>query len=172
MLSRTIQRLALGLGILSGFGTVVMMLLIVADVAGRTFFNVSLPGSSELAELLLVAMIFLGLAAAQQRREHFNIELATQYLPPLVKQVVALAGWVISLAVVGLLAWLSSKQAWTAFLRDEASYGIIAFPIWPARMLIAFGLALLAVQILLDIAGTLRPRPAAGDLAPQTSRHE
>ncbi len=172
MVGRLFQRMTLNLGILSGFGTLVIMVLIVVDVAGRTLFNTPIPGSNEFSELLLIAMIFLGLAAAQQRREHFAIELAIQYLPPSAKRWVTLGGWLVSLAVVGLLAWLSARQAWTSMLRNEASYGTIAFPIWPARAVLALGLGLLSLQLVIDIVRALRPTPAAADPAPQTSRHE
>ncbi|BBK43826.1 hypothetical protein STVA_38460 [Allostella vacuolata] len=168
---RRFQGLVLGLGIFTGFGTILMTLAVVTDVACRVLFNAPLAGASEFSELLLVAMIFLGLAAAQQRREHFAIDLVTQYLPPAVKRAVLLAGWLASLAVVALLAWLSAKSAWMSFLRSEASYGTTAFPVWPGRAVLAFGLALLAVQLAVDIALGLRPaRPA--DAGPHTSRHE
>ena len=170
-ITRRFQRLTLGLGIFTGFGTILIMVAVVVDVACRSLFNAPLAGASEFSELLLVAMIFLGLAAAQQRREHFAIDLVTQYLPPVVKRTVRLAGWLVSLAVVALLAWLSARSAWMSFLRSEASYGTTAFPVWPGRAVLAFGLVLLAVQLAVDIALGLRPA-RQGDAGPQTSRHE
>lgn len=155
---RLFERLTLQLGTLSGFATLAIMVAVTLDVCGRFFFNAPIPGANEFSELLLVAMIFLGLAAAQQQRQHFAIEIAIQHLPPSIKRWFVLGGWLVSLAIVGLLAWLSAKQAWASMLRDEASYGMIAFPIWPARIVLAFGLALLALQFAIDIARMLRPR--------------
>ena len=158
LLARLFERLSLQLGTLSGFATLAIMIAVTVDVAGRFFFNSPIPGANEFSELLLVAMIFLGLAAAQQQRQHFAIEIAIQHLPPTARRWVDLVSLLISLAIVGLLAWLSAKQSWTAMLQDEASYGLIAFPIWPARMVLAFGLGLLGVQIVLDILRLLRGR--------------
>lgn len=158
LLARLFERLTLHLGALSGFATLAIMVAVVLDVAGRFLFNAPIPGANEFSELLLVAMIFLGLAAAQQQRQHFAIEIAIQRLRPSIRRWVELGGWLVSLAIVGLLAWMSGKQAWTAMLRGEASYGVIPFPIWPARVVLAFGLGLLALQIALDILRLLRGR--------------
>lgn len=167
LIARQFQRLTLQLGILSGFGTLLMTIVIVADVAGRVFFNAPIPGGNEFSELLLIAMIFLGLAAAQQHRQHFAVELVTQHLTPAVKRWVDIGGWLVSLAVVGLLTWLSAKQAWLAMLRGEASYGTVSFPIWPARAILAFGLGLLSLQLAVDILRALcRPDAAPGRSKP------
>ena len=146
------------LGALSGFATLAIMVVVVLDVAGRALFNSPLPGGNEFSELLLVGMIFLGLAAAQQQRQHFAIEIAVQHLPPRVRRWVEIAGWLVSLALVGLLGWLSAQQAWASMLKSEASYGTISFPIWPARMVLAFGLGLLAAQFAVDIVRRVRGR--------------
>lgn len=146
------------LGALSGFATLAIMVVVVLDVAGRALFNSPLPGGNEFSELLLVGMIFLGLAAAQQQRQHFAIEIAVQHLPPRARRYVEIAGWLVSLALVGLLGWLSAQQAWASMLKAEASYGTISFPIWPARMVLAFGLGLLAVQFAVDIVRRVRGR--------------
>ena len=146
------------LGALSGFATLAITMVVVLDVAGRALLNAPLPGGNEFSELLLVGMIFLGLAAAQQQRQHFAIEIAVQHLPPAARRWVEIAGWLVSLALVGVLGWLSARQAWASMLKAEASYGTISFPIWPARMVLAFGLGLLAVQFAVDIVRRVRGR--------------
>lgn len=160
-LARAFDWLTHGLGILSGFITLAVMVVVVLDVGGRSLFNAPIGGANEFSELLLVGMIFLGLAAAQQQRQHFAIEIATLRLPTGAQRWVRLFGWLVSLGIVGLLAWVSGKQAWTSWLRGESSYGTIAFPIWPARMVIAFGLALLALQLAIDSLRILFGREAA-----------
>jgi TRAP-type C4-dicarboxylate transport system permease small subunit len=161
--ARLFGRLTIQLGTLSGFATLAMMVVVVLDVGGRTFFNTPIAGGNESCELLLVGMIFFGLAAAQKQRQHFAIEIATQHLPAAAQRWVKLFGWLVSFAIVGLLAWVSAKQSWTSMLRGEASYGTISFPIWPARMVIAVGLGLLALQFALDtvrlLGGEDRPGP-------------
>lgn len=163
--ARLIERFTRQLGVLGGFATLMVMIVIILDVAGRTFFNAPIPGGNELSELLLVVLIFLGLAAAQQGRNHYTVDIVTHLLGPVAQRRLETIGMVVSLLVVGLLAWLSAKHAWQAMLQGESSYGTISFPIWPARVVIAFGLGLLALQLIIDIVKTLcsLDRPAEDD---------
>jgi len=156
---RALERLMLQLGVLSGFATLAIMLIVVLDVAGRSLLGQPIDGGNELSELLLVGLIFLGLASAQQQRHNFAIDMLTRHLPAAVLRWLEALTWTFSLAVVVLLAWLSARQALVSVERSEASYGVISFPIWPARIVIAFGLALLAVQLAFDIVRRVRGRP-------------
>jgi TRAP-type C4-dicarboxylate transport system permease small subunit len=139
------------LGIVSGFATLMIMLVVVTDVAGRSLLNIPLHMSTEISELLMVVLVFLGLAAAQGNRQNFAIDIATRHLPENLQLLVETLGYVFSFVLVAVLAWLSTKQAYSAFERGETGFGIVAFPIWPARFILAFGLWLLALQFLCDI---------------------
>lgn len=166
--ARLIERFTRQLGVLGGFATLAVMIVIILDVGGRTLFNAPISGGNELSELLLVGLIFLGLAAAQQDRKHYTVDIVTHLLGPVARRRLETVGLFISLLVVGLLAWLSAKHAWQSMLQGESSYGTISFPIWPARVVIAFGLGLLAVQLLIDIAKGLCPRDGAVEDVPPT----
>jgi TRAP-type transport system small permease protein len=146
-----IERLLLRLGIISGFATLVIIVIVVVDVAGRAVFNEPLHMGVELSELLLVSLVFLGLSAAQQRRQNFAIELLTRNFPASVQHAFELVGYLVCLGVVVLLAWPSTNQAISSFNRNEMGFGIVPFPIWPARIVLAVGLWLLALQFLCDI---------------------
>src|SRR3546814_15044152 len=75
------ERLMLSLSVLSGFATLLIILIVVADVTGRFLFNAPLHGGVELSELLMVALVFFGLAAAQQQRQNFSYELMVRHFP-------------------------------------------------------------------------------------------
>lgn len=150
----------LRLGAVSGFMVLLAMLVIVADVAGRSLVNKPLPGATELAVLFLVSLIFLGLAAAQHNRQHYIVDLVINLLEPRLKRWVEIITLFLSLIVVGVFAWYSGKQAWLSTLQSEVGYGSVAFPIWPARGLIAFGFVLLALQFVSQIFRLLDPNAA------------
>lgn len=169
-LIQAVEWLLSRLGIASGFATLLIMLVIVLDVAGRSLLNAPLHMSTEISELLMVVLVFLGLAAAQQNRQNFAIDIASRHLPPGLQVLVEHLGYLFCLVLVGVLAWLSTKQAYSAFERGETGFGIIAFPIWPARFILALGLWLLALQLLCDILrylmGVPRVAVAEGDAKP------
>lgn len=147
------------LGIASGFATLLIMLVIVVDVTTRTLFNSPIEMSTEVSELLMVVLVFLGLAAAQQNRQNYAIDIASRHLPRLLQGILENLGYLFCLALVGTLAWLSTKQAVTAYDRGETGFGTIPFPIWPARFILAFGFWLLTLQFACDILRYLMGRP-------------
>lgn len=149
----------LSLSILSGFATLLIILIVVADVTGRFLFNAPFHGGVELSELLMVALVFFGLSAAQQQRQNFSIELMVRHFPRRVQGAFELFGYFACLLIVVILAWPSSKQAVVSFERGEAGFGIVSFPLWPARTLLAIGLWLLALQFLCDIYRFVANKP-------------
>lgn len=150
-LIEAVERLLSRLGIVSGLATFIIMMVVVCDVVGRGLFNLPLHMSTEISELLMVILVFLGLAAAQGNRQNFAIDIATRHLPESLQHLVEMLGYLFSLLLIALLAWLSTKQAFSAFERGETGFGIVAFPVWPARFILALGLWLLALQFVCDV---------------------
>ncbi len=161
-----IETLLMRLGVASGIATLLITVVVVVDVAGRSIFNNPIHGATELAELLLVGMVFFGLAAAQQGRQNYSIDIATRHLPASVQGLVDLLGYIVCLGIVVILAWLSTNQAFVSWGRGEAGFGIIPFPIWPARFVLAFGFWLLALQLVCDILRHLTGQPRAAASTP------
>lgn len=157
----TTEWLLLRLGIVSGFATLIITFVITIDVGGRSLFNAPLHSSTEISELLLVALVFFGLAAAQQNRQNYSIDIVTRHLPTTVQQVLEIFAYLVSIVVVWLLAWLSTRQAISAYERGEAGFGIISFPIWPGRFILAFGLWLLVLQFFFDVIRLVTGQPRA-----------
>lgn len=157
----TAEWLILRLGIASGFATLLITIIISIDVGGRSLFSAPLHSSTEISELLLVALVFFGLAAAQQNRQNYAIDILSRHLPMATQRALEAIGYILSMIVVGLLAWLSTRQAISAYDRGEAGFGIISFPIWPGRFVLAFGLWLLVLQFIFDIIRQLMGQPRA-----------
>jgi len=150
-----VERLLLRLGIVSGFATLAIMLIVVIDVVGRAFFNAPLDSGIEISELLLVALVFFGLAAAQQERQNFAIDILVRHFSPGVQRGFEVVAYIFSLEIVIFLAWPSTKQALSSFERGETGFGMVPFPIWPARLILAVGFWLLALQFVIDIGRLL-----------------
>lgn len=150
-LIEAVEWFLLRLGVLSGFATLLVTLVVVADVAGRAIFNAPLHSATEVSELLLVVLVFLGLAGAQQKRQNYAIDVMSRHLPMTLQNVLEVLGYIFCLVLTLGLAWFSTKQAMSSYARGEAGFGIIAFPIWPARFVLALGLWLLSLQFICDI---------------------
>lgn len=144
------KRLSLLCSEVSGWLIVPMMISIFLDAILRGVFNIALMGIVESNSLLLVAIVYMGLAGAQSSGAHFRVTLVSEQVPAIIKRVFIWVGFSVVLIVTVLLAWFTLEAAWFSFERAEISYGLVDFPIWPGRFLIAFGFLLLVLQMVVD----------------------
>ena len=82
-----------------------MMLITVGDVVLRSLFGYPIQGLLELVELGLACTIFLALPAVFLRDEHLVVDVVDQFVGPRLVRVLDLAGAVVSLAVLTVMAW-------------------------------------------------------------------
>lgn len=147
---RAIERLSGFLGVLSGLATLIITLTVILDVALRATINAPILGATEFSTLLLLVLVYLGLASVQAGKSNFSVEIVVAILPPTVRRLQELLVTLLSAVVIGLLAWYTGREAWSSTLRGEMSFGAITFPVWPARIILSFGLLMLWVQLVVD----------------------
>lgn len=140
----------------------VLMMLTVADVTRRNITGRALPGTVEYSELLMVALVFLGLAAAQRRKEHVAVNLLTSRLPVHVSRLVRIAGLVVVLLFIGWMTWKTGQEAHRSLSRNEVRIGLQSVQVWPARLAMPVGLAALFLQVVADVLDLTRRRPLGG----------
>ena len=122
--SRKIQKWGLSLifektfGYLAAVFLAAMMLLTVADVALRAFFNRPIHGTFELIELCLACTIFVALPAVFLRDEHLVDDVVDHFARPAVVKLLDLFGAIASLAVLSLMFWRMVPLA-----RDMQEFG-------------------------------------------------
>ncbi|MCZ4253942.1 TRAP transporter small permease [Sulfitobacter sp. PR48] len=137
-------------GLLAGITLMAVMVLVVANALLRYLFNTPVAGTLELTEGALPIIVFLSLAMTQYEGGHIKVVLLTRTLPQgLRRAAVVLA----MLAGAGLFAWATYagwKLAAKSFAIGEIERGSIRYPLWPVKGAIAFGMALLTIQFLID----------------------
>jgi len=134
----------------SGWLVIPMMFSIFLDAVLRGLFNVALLGVVESNSLLLVTLIYMGLAGAQASGANFRLTLVTERLPRRAQAILSAVGWLFVLVVLAILTGFCIQEALFSYAKGETSYGLVNFPLWPSRIVVAFGLALLWLQLLLD----------------------
>lgn len=145
-----LSRFHVGLGSASGIATAMLLFIIIPDVVGRALFNYTIPAAAEISVLLLLCKIFLGLPGAQASNAFFNADAFVGRLSGRWQARVRTGTTLLSFVVVALIAAITAQEAWKSTLAGEVSYGVHAVPVWPGRIVIALGLALLALQLLAD----------------------
>lgn len=95
-----------------------MMLLTVADVALRSFFNRPIHGTYELIELGLACAIFVALPAVFLRDEHLVVDVIDSLAPRPVVRLLDLFGALCSFLVLAVMLWKM-----VPFARDMQEFG-------------------------------------------------
>ncbi|WP_425074793.1 TRAP transporter small permease [Sagittula sp. S175] len=116
-----------------------MMALTVADVLGRYLMNAPVPGATELTELMLAAVIFVGLPAASLDGDHVHVDVLTIRLRRLARRVLAGVVGLVSAGILGLVA----LRLWKIGDQIAGYNGItptLKLPVAP----VAYGVAVLA----------------------------
>lgn len=95
----------MALALVCGVILLVMMALTVVDVIGRYGFDSPLIGATELTELLLVSVVFIGLPAVTLDRGHVSVDLLVSRMPDWFQPWRLLGVGAVSVAVLAIVAW-------------------------------------------------------------------
>ena len=157
------MRINLACAFLSGVALLMMMVVGAADILGTNLNWIGLPSEPipsafEFIGTMMVVSVFLAVSLGQARRVHIQVELVVQMLPPSLQRVAETLHHFLSGGFFVLIAWASWPTALHSFRVGEFAAGLINYPIWPARMILAFGATLMAVQCALDLLGVFSAR--------------
>lgn len=156
---RTLERL---LGYVAAFGLFGMMVLTFADVVGRKFI-VSIPGSLEITELLMLVVIFVGLPLASLKGEHVFFDLLDQFLPEGLRRIQAVLANAICAALLLGAAWLvwgrAGRTASQGDITAQLQLPVAPFHYMAACLLLLTGLMHLLLMFRLPLPAMHAPPP-------------
>lgn len=135
-----------------------MMCLTMLDVVGRYFLNFPILGSVELTELLMVGVIFSGIALSSASRGHITVDLIAMSLHGRVRWFQQVLGDGIALGISTLLAVVSwSKAAEIADYGDKTA--VLLIPIAPVAYFMATMLSITTLYHLILFLQTMLKGP-------------
>lgn len=130
------------------------MMVAAAGDAFATFFGHPISGVLELAELLMVLVVFLALPDVEATRKHIVIDIVSSRLPASFARPLAVLSALLSLGFYGAMGW----QAWRLFAESwairEVTPGLVKFPVYPAKALFAIALTITTAIVLKHLAQT------------------
>ncbi len=109
------------LGALGALVLFAMMTLTCVDVIGRYFFSKPVFGGFELTEMMLAAMIFLGLPLVTLRNEHITVDIFDSITPDWLFRLQHIAACAIGMVSTGYLAWRLWNRATTLYMAGETT---------------------------------------------------
>lgn len=142
-----------GLAAVSGAAIVAIMLLTCADVFLRYLFNAPIEGTLDLTQMLMVAIVFFGLAYCGWTGGHVVVDLLRDLVPA--KIIIPLAVGVNAVGAVAMFAmgWESIQTSRVYMLTGETPMTVL-IPKYPFIWIAAFGSFTYAAILLFK---TLRP---------------
>lgn len=140
----------------SGLGLLGIAGIICWEVFARYVMNEPTTWVTEIATYMLVAVSFLGLAAAQQARAHIYVELVVDRLSEArQKDFLAYANW-IALFFVFFCCWQTGIFVYGEYVNGTRDWGLLSTPQWIPETPILIGFLLFGFSVLGEILG-LRP---------------
>ena len=141
-------------------------LVLTWEVAGRYFFSIASDWQDEMSVFLLIGATFASAAWVQARRGHVAIDALGAVLPPGIDRVRRFAADLCSLIFVSFFAWKSYELLVEAITDGQTTPSAWGPPLWIPYLCMAAGMALLAVQLLLQVLGSRHADSRPAHLAP------
>jgi len=130
---------------------ITMMVHVMAEVAARTFFNTSIPGTEELVSgYYMVIVVFLPLGFVQLERGHVIIELFTLKASNWTKSLIDGVVYVICSGALAIYAYAGFNKAIEMTQKGEFWVGLVDVTVWPARWIMPIGVAVMGVIMFLQ----------------------
>lgn len=152
---RFVHRIEKLSALISGLGIFALMLLGVAHVLGRKFFDLPVFGYIDIVEIMMAFLVFLGLAYTERLGGHIRMELFVGFLKGRWLALFEIAGVVLGLAISGVLLVYSWDHAMRALYLGDSSIDA-QLPLWPSKLIVPIALAMLFVRLLVSLWAYLR----------------
>lgn len=152
---------------LNAFGTALilaLMVLICADVIGRSAFNAPLQGVPEMVKALVPVMLWLQVAYTLRIGKHMRSGVGFQLMPRAASRVVLVLNCLVGVFLFGVIAFF----AWQEFAMavETGSFemgGDVRIPDWPVWLAVFTGALCTGIQYVRDAWRLLRHGPSAVD---------
>ena len=146
-ISRAIDTLTDRVGKLAGWAIFAAVFVSTVNALVRFTFNYSKNSFLEAQWYLFGFVILLGSAYTFQKNEHIRIDVISSRLPAMARHWIDVFGHVVILMPFCLLmTWLGTNFFLRSFASGEISSSAGGLTLWPAKLLIPAGFALLFVQ--------------------------
>jgi len=130
-----------------------MMVLIISDVFMRYVLAKPIHGVLEITEeILMIGVVFLTLAAAP----HIRVTFITERFRPKTRAVIRIVSLISVIPFFIILDWKSLLQAIFSLSKEETSWGLIPFPMYPSRFVVFFGFTFLTLRLLVRLIDTIK----------------
>lgn len=155
MFDGVLGRVEDGFNLIAAASIMLLMLLAVVQIFGRTLFNFPIPGFIDLTEQAMAVFTFMGIAYCQRVGGHIRMEIVLGMFRGRMLWISEFIGvfivWIlVNVLIVG--SWFHFNRSWT--IGDSTID--IGLPTWPSKLIVPVALTLLSLRLLMQLYGYLR----------------
>ena len=149
-LEKIVNLLTRWLNWMAAAALIVVMIIVCANVIGRSFFETPVKGTVDIVSLLGAIIIAWAIAYTQVFKGHIRVDLLVQRLPPRLQSIVDSVIDLIGLALFALISWQTIIFAKANFEVGELSE-VLKLPITPFASVVAIGCIAITLVLLIDL---------------------
>ena len=147
---KTVTSVVNKIGLLGAFSMIGLMMLTVADVFLRKFFNAPILGSYEITEFLLVVLVFFAIPWAALKKANVKVDLIVGNFPERVQAAFSSVTCFLSLVVTAFFGWYTIPQA-VYILKLGSVSDMLEIPYYPFYFFVAFGFFILMFVLIANL---------------------
>ena len=151
---KSLEWLYLGSGILAGVFLILIAVLSLAQICGR-LLGFAAYSFDDFAGFCMAASSFLGLAHTYRRNEHIRVALLVDLFSGGKRRLLETLCLAASTFLIGFFAWYAIDMAWTSYVINDVSQGLVPVPLWVPQSGMALGLTIMSIALLDDLITVL-----------------
>lgn len=140
-LPRPARLTASAFNLLAGLFLLFLVCLTVADVVSRNVQGRSILGTIDISTMLMVAIAFLGLGAAEINGKHVAVSLLEERLPSVFRALFSVLRFLLLLSLGALLLWGLTDVFQSALDRGETTNDVLRLPTAPWKLILLISFA-------------------------------
>jgi len=149
-LGKSIRPVSSAVNIVGIAGVFFMMAMVTVDVIMRYMFHSPINGAMEISEMLLVLVVFLGLAAVQSEEGHVRVTLVVLRFNNRTQLILGIVMTLLALCFFALMVWRSSDTAISAW-QAGSEFQDLEITTFPIRLVVPLGVCFLCLELLLKL---------------------
>jgi len=131
------------------------MFLGIAQVLGRTLFDLPVSGYIDLVELSMASFAFLGIAYCQRQGGHVRMEMVLKFARGRGQWALEAFGTLVALGIIAVLICYGYEHFLRAWRFGDSTIDA-ELPVWPSKLVVPVAFSLLWLRLLLQLAGYVR----------------
>jgi TRAP-type C4-dicarboxylate transport system permease small subunit len=134
-----------------------MMLLVTANVVGRSTVGSAISGSNQFIVLFLMPVtVYLGIAAIEAADEQIKVELLTRRMSERTLLVRDVLYKTVVLVILVVIVEKTTGNFLESFAAQRTTGGTIQFPIWLSDLIVPVGFGLLTTRFVISFIDDIR----------------